>query len=1402
MLLISRFFALLLLAGALWQAWLFPVFSLPLVAGLTLYFLAMTREPRLWLLVLPPAAAALSLGYWSGRYFIDEFDLLVVVTLAGGLWSALPWWRYLQRGPALMMLGVFVAWQLLVTYNGLFPLTAVEGGNWEDYFSSTNALREAKGLIWAMLLLPMLAQLQHTRLPARWVVGGMVLALLALVLTIVWERHLYTGVLNFASQYRVSGWFFDMHTGGAAVDAMLALSFPFAFGVLLWWRSRLTWLAFVPLVMLGMYALVVTYSRANYPAVALIFGILLLGLLTLPGKGRSRHNKHWVWLAGSLAVLFVLPLLSGAAVLDRFKTTYEDLQTRLTHWDDAINLVTGRAEPWIGIGKGHFPERYQLARQFDGTPLPTILLQRGDVEHSVRFSPSNEHGQMVLRQRIQPVAGQRYQLTLLARPSGEQRERLIIEFCERHVLSVRGECDWVTVNIQNGTEGFREYSVPVGINSLGQGSLLDRSPVDLAILNRGFKQGIEIASVRLRDARGNELLRNGDFAAGMDHWFMSDGDHLRWHIKNVFVHVYVESGVIGLVLFVLLSAVVVSRSWRLHRSGDPLGILLFAAYAGVLAVGLFDSLFDAPRITLLVFMLAGAAIVWQPQAVHVALPKLQLPFRLRLPHPAFLLIPAVVLMGLALVYQGLARDRLSVKQLVYDYARMLQLDGDWLMKQVSQGPAARPLPPHADTAYRVWGDVPQNPQARACESGALLWRAVCWATARNDQAARAAIEQLFALPDQRPKTVTHYGNAWQLVVVYDLLRDHPAFDGRQQFQMQQRFASVLREYLLLLDGEGPALWHGRATLAAQAMLLASVMDDDLPGVKPDEVAERQSLRGRAYAHYLQLIESLEISGGWPEGYNYWVNERGFLIALSGLAFSNSFADSPARDRVLRAMLRLGEWHIHTTRPDMRAAKIGDEGPRIDLRHDTQRIVDLLYMTTQAPQLREFSQRISAHFRKRSYFRDYLWMVGLLPNELADWKGKSDAQLQAMPTSDWFGRNGMNMFYMRSGWDKQATFLSFRAGQSLSHHGHYDAGHFTLFKGAPLAVTGATYRDFWAPHRLNYGIRTVSKNSLLVLRPGETVKVRRSNKNVADGGQRPTLPTGSNLDSVAEWRENLDAGLHLRAADVSYYHHEPGQFTYVEVDLTPAYNNPKHDEGGQGGKVNKVVRRLLYLNQLDRVLVHDRIDAVDPRYRARFLLQSQVGAEEEPVQVLRGKPNNGVVKMAGNQLHFKHRDSYLQVHSLLPEQPELIMVGGRDHRFLTDIDGDAATLDGEQMGQNSRITEWFEPALWRLEIGDPTQSAKQEFLTLLSPSLNAYQPTPQARVLRREDDLLVVRIDQEVLVLTDRPAGEITLNLGYELANIRILGLPSRALIRFEMDGEEYLGASWEGVRGEIKLNWM
>jgi hypothetical protein len=107
----------------------------------------------------------------------------------------------------------------------------------------------------------------------------------------------------------------------------------------------------------------------------------------------------------------------------------------------------------------------------------------------------------------------------------------------------------------------------------------------------------------VRGVDGDELVANGEFSRGSERWFFTSDDHRSWRVDNLWIHILFEQGWLGMVTFGLLLAVTLTRLGKGAWHGDSLSLVLLASLVGGLTVGLVDSIVEAPRLTLLLFLL-------------------------------------------------------------------------------------------------------------------------------------------------------------------------------------------------------------------------------------------------------------------------------------------------------------------------------------------------------------------------------------------------------------------------------------------------------------------------------------------------------------------------------------------------------------------------------------------------------------------------------------------------------------------------------------------------------------------------------------------------------------------------------------------------------------------------------
>ncbi len=678
----------------------------------------------------------------------------------------------------------------------------------------------------------------------------------------------------------------------------------------------------------------------------------------------------------------------------------------------------------------------------------------------------------------------------------------------------------------------------------------------------------------------------------------------------------------------------------------------------------------------------------------------------------------------------------------------------------------------------------------------ILMLATCWISNGKPQTALQLTAALKDFQLQTPNANGAYGNGWELALAYDLAAHFPGMTTNERVLIEAKIEYALLDYLRLLDDSSPSLWHGRTSLAAMAWLTAVTLNThDNPRL--------QGLVARAQGHFLDLIRALEITEAWPEGYNYWIQNRGMVISLAASAYINGLVNARHKDRILTLLRRIGLWHIHATRPDNRIENLGDEGSRVDLKDETRRVIDLIAQLTRDTVFSGYSQYLQQLHGVESYYSAYRWGIRLFndptlinpvftaSNNLLEKNAASLTFLNAqLPRAELFGRGGMNQAYIRSDWSPSATFISFRAGHTFTHHGHYDAGHFTVFKGAPLAINSSVYGDYMGANRLNYSIRSIAKNTLLILRPNEKVQPNRFfQHNVADGGQRIVLPTGSAVQNVSDWVRNLDSGNYFSGGKINHFNTVDNEYTYISSDLTSAYNTPERDEGGRGGKVRKVERDLLYLANEDRVLIYDRIESTDPSYTKKWLLHTVNRPQVSQARVLKGQAANGISETSDTVVFVQNDPGHLRIDRIYPEDAKIRLVGGPDYQFYVESDGDDSVLDGENFSSGVSLQPWFDVGMWRIEIQPGAPRIRDEFLMVLSPSLNKPRHDAVQPLVVKGAQAKGVDTGQTIVVFTETLShGEIEINAGHSAAQqhqrkLYVLGMPIGMHIQVTIRGE-------------------
>jgi hypothetical protein len=637
-------------AVALWLAWVLVAWRLGCA----------------WLFVLPALLPVASLAPWTGWVVFEEFDLLLLGALTGGYARAVRPARAVRQPsaapitldtPACLAMSALA----LLTLAGLVRGLADAGGPLFGWFhaqaDAMNSLRVAKSTLVLLLMAPLaVRQIGHDPHGAfRLVAQGMVAGAALLCALVIRERAAFPGLLDWQLPYRTTAWFWDMHVGGAAIDAYLAITTPFVAWALWAARSWWRWLTAAALAVLWAYAGLTTYARGAYLGAAvslLVLGLLLplqggrpwwrvarLGLvaagIVVPlwlvidwaGHGlallllacgvalwaawRWRHQPGAGpigprgWAAGLLTLVL---LFEAAAVVgpdsymwSRVGISGRDGVGRIAHWQHGLALLRSPLDAAFGIGLGRLPAHYDREwprEQFSGRATWQPLAQGGGYLQLAGPRTLDRIGGLYgITQRV-PVAG-RYAVALDLRSAGPVE--LLVRVCESHLLYDRAcQAAFSRIEPQPGPPTWRGLQFDLVGPPLTEGRAwaAREAVLTISVANAGGLADID--QVLLRDGDARPLLRNAGFEAGLAGWWPVAQFHfLPWHVDNLYLELLIERGAAGLLVMLGLLAAA-WRAGRTARSASPdlqvARACVAASVAGGLCVGLVSSLMDVPRV--------------------------------------------------------------------------------------------------------------------------------------------------------------------------------------------------------------------------------------------------------------------------------------------------------------------------------------------------------------------------------------------------------------------------------------------------------------------------------------------------------------------------------------------------------------------------------------------------------------------------------------------------------------------------------------------------------------------------------------------------------------------------------------------------------------------------------------
>jgi VanZ family protein len=453
------------------------------------------------------------------------------------------------------------------------------------------------------------------------------------------------------------------------------------------------------------------------------------------------------------------------------------------------------------------------------------------------------------------------------------------------------------------------------------------------------------------------------------------------------------------------------------------------------------------------------------------------------------------------------------------------------------------------------------------------------------------------------------------------------------------------------------------------------------------------------------------NGGWHEGGEYvGIGIGQAVYQLPAMWRKATGEDLFRTEPGLRGFL---DFLIYRTRPDKTHFRWGD-GSHFDRLIPDRIPLAIEYRHAAAYSLNGCPRRIVPTS----------WPWGPLPDDsLCD-----PDSISRLPLARYF--DGIGMLVARSDWTPDATYVSFKAGDNYWSHTHLDQGSFTVFQNGALVIDSGAYGGgghYGSDHHMNYAYQTIAHNTVTVHDPDDTVAAPRDEeppRQIAnDGGQR-RIGSGWGIEAAP-----LDLNEWMQKRDI--YHTGTMEKVFIEdelviavADLTPAYTNIESGKGTFSHRTRRVeqfIRTFGFDQDTGAILIFDRVRASNPDFRKRWLHHSI------------GKPeltrHGYTVKTTLKDQATRQGTSRLDVHVLLPRNPDIALVGGPGSEFH--VDGRNYDEDGKTLQSVRKKRVPVEAGNWRIELSPSTQAKDDLFMVVLLPHKTPELPPYQVRLLEKD-----------------------------------------------------------------------
>lgn len=323
-----------LLGCSLYMAWIYPFASIFVACLLGGYYCLLMLKPLAWVFWLSVFLPVLNFAPWSGIVLFEEFDLIILVTIAASIMNGyykIENFKKFRIPAVLFLISIIISLGI-----SLLPGFHLNANAFSNYLSPYNSIRIGRSFLWAVLLFPVLVESfnpENHLISSRNMIAGFTTGVFLLGIVIFWERGVINDLLHassiydpfrslfdFSDIYRTTALFSEMNTGGSAIDGFAGMTWVFPLtGYLMWTKKTspdtltikgmacLTGYAIT--LCLALYIIATTFTRITYLSFAVSLVLFGTGYLL------SSHNTKPLFSINLKSVLFGFAACLGLILL-------------------------------------------------------------------------------------------------------------------------------------------------------------------------------------------------------------------------------------------------------------------------------------------------------------------------------------------------------------------------------------------------------------------------------------------------------------------------------------------------------------------------------------------------------------------------------------------------------------------------------------------------------------------------------------------------------------------------------------------------------------------------------------------------------------------------------------------------------------------------------------------------------------------------------------------------------------------------------------------------------------------------------------------------------------------------------------------------------------------------------